>query len=1178
MHPCTANDVFSSLKTTGRPIRVSGGTPAVAALLVSQYSFCSDNASIVILCQNDDAAVEFVTDLESLSGLNDTKESLAIHHFPTWESPVHSPIALSLRTRLQRVAVLSSLVSSTKKKIIVTSIQAACQLTMPISMFLDRSIRLNISDVVESRNALLSSLQDLGYARIDPVEDPGSFVSRGEIVDVFPPGRSKPLRIELFDTMIERIREFDPTTQRTTNNVDEQIEQITISPAREVIINTHTAQCLREKVKELADNSGISRSIRDPLLESIQNGIYPDHCDAWAPLAYKNPSTFWDYLTNPWLVVWNDEPTCLHALDDFKKINLTPPTEKSGSSVVVPPGDYLFRFSKSDLSHIYEKTTLFLDRLDLMTPQEINALNLSTSSFNDRHHILTEPNNDLATGTKRSLGDLEPKLRSWLKSGFKIAAFASTSSQLERMRFLFEERGLPVKQDGKPQPLFISLHRGLLSSGFKWPAEGLVVLTDAEILGKKKNTLNTRYKSTGRSSALKSWSGLNILSDLSIGDAVVHIDHGIGIYQGLIRLDISGAPSDFLMLEYANKDKLYLPVYRLNTIQKYIGSGQSAPLDRLGNQHFTKAKEKVRGAVKKLAVDLIQLYAERQIRKGFQHSQRDAFFSEFEAKFIFDETDDQLAAVDDILSDLASGRIMDRLVCGDVGYGKTEVAIRAAFRAVTDGKQVAVLVPTTVLAFQHEQSFKTRLTDYPITIDSISRFKSLKEQKSTALALAAGKIDIIVGTHRLLSRDIKFSDLGLIIIDEEHRFGVEHKEKLKTLRANTHVLTLTATPIPRTLHMTLAGLRDISLINTPPVDRLPIRTFVSRFDETIIKQAVGFELTRGGQLFFLHNRVQSIHETADKLRTLVKNARIAVAHGQMPDGELEKTMVDFYQKKTDVLVCTTIIESGLDIPSANTIIINRADMLGLSQLYQIRGRVGRGQYRAYAYLLIPAEGDLTEEAKQRLEIIQRFVELGSGFSIANHDLEIRGGGDLLGPLQSGHISAVGFDLYTELLEEAVREIQGKPMLPQESSREPEIKAPFPSFLDEQYVPDVHQRLSFYRRLSSSVDESSLEKLEAELIDRFGPLPTAAQNLLWIIRIKQLLKKAGIDCLTVGEGKISLTSGPISNLNPERAVALVATDPKKYQLISGSKLLSRMDTSNIRDLFFNLEDLMNRLIL
>jgi len=503
--------------------------------------------------------------------------------------------------------------------------------------------------------------------------------------------------------------------------------------------------------------------------------------------------------------------------------------------------------------------------------------------------------------------------------------------------------------------------------------------------------------------------------------------------------------------------------------------------------------------------------------------------------------------------------------------------MRAAFRAVSDGKQVAVLVPTTILADQHEQSFKTRLKDYPLIIESVSRFKSHKKQKTILEAVSKGKIDIIIGTHRLLSKDVKFHDLGLIIVDEEHRFGVEHKERLKTLKTNTHVVTLTATPIPRTLHMALSGLRDISIINTPPVDRLPIRTFVSKADDEVIKRAIEFEINRGGQVFFLHNRVQSIFKVANHIKELIPKANVLVAHGQMPEHELENAMDQFYHKKADILVCTTIIESGIDLPTANTILIDRADTLGLAQLYQIRGRVGRSQQRAYAYLFIPQESGITEEAKRRLEVIQRFVELGSGFSIASHDLEIRGGGDILGPQQSGSIAAVGFDLYTELLEEAIRELQGQPQSEIEMQREPEIKVPFPCYLSEDYILDVHQRLSLYRRFSATTRDEEIDLLEEEMRDRFGNPPPEAQNLLWLIRIKHSLKKTGIESLTAGPEKVSLLPGPQSQFDPVRVISLVAAYPKKYLLKPDSKLVVTVPTQSMRDLFFGLEVLFKELL-
>ncbi len=1184
--------ILRSIQEVPEPVRVHGLTTPSRALLISRFAQeRAGHGPIVVICPSDDAAAELADDIECLSMTIDGRTVSALA-FPTWEQSAYSPIAPSIRTRLSRVSVLARLRSQPRggeALVVVTTLPALGQATLPAPVFDEYSIRLAVDGSVESREALVSRLLAAGYLRVDPVEDPGTFAVRGDIIDVFPPHLEEPVRIELFGDQVEKMRPFEPSSQRAR---DSECASLVLPPAREVLINSRTTPLLRERIKSRADDLGISRAVRDPILASVHDGMYPDHSDAWAPFAYESPATLAEHLPPDSTIVWSDELSTSQNLDEFLEEQRRLGSAPEGSGSILPPVESLFLTGGELDRNLRSSARLFLDQVALADLSELPAADSAPQADelpagteqepppSARHRADVRSNSDLARGTKHSLGELEPKFRLWLKQGFKIVVLASTTSQLERIRFLLDEREIPCrlapKEGGGLLPGVAVLAEGAITEGFRWPAEGLVVLTESDVVGSRHVKRDRNRGSGATSSAGKDWAGLQALSDLAVGDAVVHVDHGIGRYQGLSRLDLSGAPADFLLLEYANRDKLYLPVYRLNVIQKYAGAGAEVTLDKLGSQQFAKTKEKVRDAVKKLAFDLVDLYAQRKIRQGARFSPRDHVLREFEAAFQFDETPDQLKAIDAILQDMETGKVMDRLVCGDVGYGKTEVAMRAAFRAVTEGKQVAVLVPTTVLAFQHEQSFKARYRDYPIRIESVSRFKSAREQKRILEDAAAGKIDVLIGTHRLLSKDVKFRDLALVIVDEEHRFGVEHKEKLKTLKLNTHVLTLTATPIPRTLHMALSGLRDISLINTPPVDRLPIRTYVSKYDEALIQRAIEFELNRGGQVFFLHNRVQTIHEIAKRIGELVPGASVAVGHGQMPEGELEQTMLGFYQKKANVLVCTTIIESGLDLPSANTIIINRADSLGLAQLYQIRGRVGRGQLRAYAYLMIPAEGAVTEDAKRRLEVIQRFVELGSGFSIASHDLEIRGGGDLLGPQQSGHIAAVGFDLYTELLDEAIREIQGKAPAPEESRREPEIKVPHPAFLADQYVPDVHQRLSLYRRFSAAENEAALDVLEQELRDRFGPLPPEAQNLLWLIRIKQLLKQLGVDALTVGPEKASLVPGPSSQLDPIRAIALVSAYPKAYQLTPDSKLVVKIPTASMRDLFFALETLLKQL--
>ena len=1175
--------VLQSLLDLPDPIRVSGASPSAQALIVARLALTK--RPLVVLCPDDELAQTFSADLELFLDLNSVAP-IRVYCFATWEQSPFSPIAPSIKTRLSRLQTLSALAHDAENSVIVCSMASLCQATLPVALFTEFTLKIKRDDSVESREELMRRLLESGYMRIDPVEDPGTFAVRGDIVDVFPTNRAKPLRIELFGDVVEKIREFEPSSQRATPDGPEALTEVFICPAREVLINSKTAGYLREQIKAKADDLGISRAARDPILSSIQAGIYPEHADAWAPFAYAKPETLWDYLPEATTVIWSDELSCEQAWDRFIEDQTDLAKAALESELIVPEVDKLFSWGAALDQRIEKKSRLYLDRLELIQAgdfeksmtedREVPMEGSAPDAISPKHKVSVRPNTDLAQGSRHSLEELEPKFNLWKRQGFGVLILASTQSQVERIKFLLQERSLFSQAGNAPQPSLITLKIGALSQGFRWPAEGLVVLTESEVLGAK-HVKKSKKPASESGSAAKNWAGLQALADLAVGDAVVHIDHGIGRYQGIARLDLSGAPSDFLILEYANKDKLYLPVYRLNVIQKYVASGESVTLDRLGSQNFAKAKEKVREGVKELAIDLVQLYAERKIREGVRFSPRDAVFQEFESKFPFEETPDQSRAIDEILHHMETGQVMDRLVCGDVGYGKTEVAMRAAFRAVSDGKQVAVLVPTTVLAYQHEQSFKARCKDYPFVIDSVSRFKSAKEQKVVLEATREGRVDILIGTHRLLSKDVQFKDLGLIIVDEEHRFGVEHKERLKTLKLNTHVLTLTATPIPRTLHMALAGLRDISLINTPPVDRLPIRTYVSRFDDSLIERAVTFEINRGGQVFFLHNRVQSIFEMANRIQKLVPNAQVGVAHGQMSETELEKAMMNFYQKKSNVLVCTTIIESGLDLPSANTILINRADSLGLAQLYQIRGRVGRGQNRAYAYLLIPEAGAVTEDAKKRLEVIQRFVELGSGFSIASHDLEIRGGGDLLGPQQSGHIAAVGFDLYTELLEEAIREIEGRGGDLEESMIEPEIKAPFSAFLSEPYVPDMHQRLSLYRRFSSAKQDQEIDALEEELRDRFGPLPAEAQNLLWLIRLKIILKQLRIQTLTVGPEKVSLLPAPHSRLDPARAIALVSAHPHQYQLMPDSKFVAKVNTSTLRDLYFSMESLFKGLL-
>jgi transcription-repair coupling factor (superfamily II helicase) len=724
---------------------------------------------------------------------------------------------------------------------------------------------------------------------------------------------------------------------------------------------------------------------------------------------------------------------------------------------------------------------------------------------------------------------LADDLRGWRGEGFTVRLAATDDRHAEHVRQILAEHGLearPVAGVNAPEGLGIVV--GECSAGFEIPAVGLIVLSETEIFGARRRTLKKPRYQRG--------SPIAAFTDLAVGDLVVHEDHGIGRYLGLRTMSVGDRESDFLLLEYAENNHLYLPVDRLELISKYLGGDSGgARLDRLGGASWQRVKESVRAALRDMAEALLKLYAQRAVAEGHGFSPDAAWQREFEEAFRFEETPDQLRAIADAKRDMESPKPMDRLVAGDVGYGKTEVALRAAFKAVADGTQVAVLVPTTVLAQQHWATFADRFAPFPVKVELLSRFRSAAEQKAVVGGLGQGTVDVVIGTHRLLSRDVAFKNLGLLIVDEEHRFGVAHKERLKQFRAAVDVLSLTATPIPRTLYMSLSGVRDMSVIETPPLDRLPIDTVIRRFSKAVVKEALERELARGGQVFFVHNRVQSLPSMVRFIQELVPQARILMGHGQMKERELEATMVKFVSGEADILVSTAIIESGLDIPASNTIIVNRADRFGLAQLYQLRGRVGRERQQAYCYLLVPADGRVDERAQERLRALQEMTELGSGFKLALRDLEIRGAGNLLGAAQHGHIAAVGFDLYSKLLAEAVRELRGDPA---ETGIEPVISVGVEGFLPEEYVPEVNQRLAFYKRLSGAGDPAAVDDLRAELADRFGPLPAPAEQLLDVVRIRVAARPLRVERLEAGQGRALVTFAPSTPLDSERLVGAI----------------------------------------
>jgi transcription-repair coupling factor (superfamily II helicase) len=741
-------------------------------------------------------------------------------------------------------------------------------------------------------------------------------------------------------------------------------------------------------------------------------------------------------------------------------------------------------------------------------------------------------------------------LTAWRRQGERIILVARSEAQGRRLQEILRDHDLGARLTRDlPEPGGIALWTGSLSAGFRIEPLRLTLVTEAEIFGTR--ALPRRRARPREALPFTSF------EDLKEGDYVVHVEHGIAQYRGLHQLTVGGEAGDFLLLHYAGNDKLYVPASKLHLVQRYVGGdgnaaarGTGPALDRLGGTSWARAKERVRASVRELAGELLKLYAARQVLPGYAVAADGTGQKEFDAAFPYEETPDQLQAIRDVKRDLETPRPMDRLVCGDVGYGKTEVALRAAFKVAMDGRQVAVLVPTTVLALQHYQTFCARFANFPMQVELLSRFRSAAEQKAVLRGLADGTVDIVIGTHRLLQKDVRFHALGLLVVDEEQRFGVAAKEVLKHLRREVDVLTLTATPIPRTLHMAMLGVRDISTIETPPEDRLAIRTYVTPSDPQVITEAIQRELARGGQVFFVHNRVESIHGAARQVKRLVPEARLSVAHGQMSEAALEKVMVDFYLRKVDVLLCTTIIESGLDVPSANTILIDRADTLGLAQLYQLRGRVGRDRHRAYAYLLVPAEGGMTEEARRRLQVITELTELGSGFKIASRDLEIRGAGNLLGAEQSGHIAAVGYDLYTQLIQETIRELKGEP---REVPVDPVIRLRADGFIPEHYVPDPTLRLNLYKRLLAVPDAERLRDFAEECTDRFGPIPPEVRWLFTVMELKLQARALRVREIDARREAIRVSFAPDPPVRPETILALLRAERGRLRFLPGDVL-------------------------
>lgn len=1088
-----------------------------------------------LLCADELEADRWETDLNFfLSFRAEEWRKTKLLRLSCWEHSPYRSLQPGIASRLQRIQTLQSVVSSgpDDEWIVIGSLPSAMQRAPQLS-HLTSSLKVSIG-LTLTPEEIESSLIRLGYTRAESVEDPGSFAIRGGLVDVFSPALENPARIEFFDDIVESIRIFNPETQRSIR-VLASGDSVTIIPTREFPCDSENLFSARERLKDWCESTGLPRSSRERVSSLLAQGIVTPEMD---------------YL----LSFFQAEPT--YVSDLFRgvgaKLVIAEPEElESYYEKWVGNELKLFESSKERMQPIPEPATMFGTYADIRSSGswketiEIRQIALKGQESRNSHKIsLPKPAGRAESESLRKLFE-ENREKSQ-----KLVVVANSQAQLDRIAFLLAQQKIQSIQVQRQSDLpnnheLVFLSVGVLSESFAVPENGIVFLSEDAIFGEKKHAPKSKKKRQ---------TPPIVMDDLLAGDLVVHSEHGIGKYVGLQKIKALDSEGDFAAIEYADGDKLYVPVYRLENISRYVGNSESpsAPLDKLGSGSFAKTKERVKAAVKEIAQDLLRVHAERTTREGFSFSPPDDQFREFEAEFPYDETPDQERAIAETIQDMCESRPMDRLICGDVGFGKTEVAIRAAFKAVQDGKQVAVLVPTTILAEQHHATFSQRMKNLPVKIASISRFRSRKEQSEILANLTEGKIDIIIGTHRLLSKDVRFRDLGLVIIDEEQRFGVEHKEKLKQIRVNTDILTLTATPIPRTLQMSLMGLKDVSIIRTPPTDRMSIKTYLSTFDENVIQDAIENELGRGGQVFFIHNRIYDIHQVGELVEKLVPKAKVAVAHGQMPESQLERAMIGFYNRDFNVLVATAIIENGLDVPNANTLIVNRADTFGLSQLYQIRGRVGRSQTRAFCYFLIPSSGAITQEAKERLSVLQRFVELGSGYNIATHDLEIRGGGDVLGQAQSGHIASVGYEMYLELLQDEIHRAKGEKV--SKALDDVEITVPFPALLPNEYVPDMKSRMALYRRLSLVSSEEDCEDAKAELTDRYGPLPDETVTLLGVVRLKLLMRRMGLKSLTLGPKGISIAPGKDPVLEPGTILMLVQSRPREYSILPEGKFV------------------------
>jgi transcription-repair coupling factor (superfamily II helicase) len=1109
-------DLDPTLPSPDRPsLRWIGLTGAATALAIAR---AADSARGPLLVVTRDAAT--AARLEEELGFFTAQDS-GIYAFPGYETLPYdqfSPHPDIISQRLRALARLPAL----KRGIVLVDLPTALQRLPPRTFIDGHALSLKVHEALDLEKFRLR-LTSAGYASVPQVGEPGDFAIRGSLFDIFPMGGDAPLRIDLFDDVIDSIRSFDTETQRSTS----KLERLDLLPAREFSLAPEAIKDFRRRFRTRFQGD----LTRMPLYRDVGEGLAPAGVEYYLPLFFEQTATLLDYLPERATVLLPadheaglaDAWRTLVERHEERRYDIEHPV-LDPVELCVPADEWLQRATA--LPHV------FVGEPPAAEPEQAPAV--PVFDFGSTPAPIAR----LDQRKEETLRAFADRLRA---TPGRVLLAAESPGRRELLLDLLRPFDVAAKVVGSWREFLesdarIGLAVAPLASGVALRDPSLTIYAEEQLFGERARQERRRRRSDRDPAKI-----IQQLADLRPGAPVVHEDYGVGRYTGLTTMDAGGMTAEFLVLEYAGGDKLYVPVQSLERISRYTGApAESAPLHKLGGDQWSKARARAAAKIRDAAAELLDVYARRAARQGHAFAVDDQQLRAFEAGFPFEETVDQMSAINAVVADLRSARPMDRVVCGDVGFGKTEVALRAAFVAVQGGKQVAVLVPTTLLAQQHYETFSDRFADWPVKIELLSRFRAGAQARTALDGLASGKVDIVVGTHRLLQPGVKFKDLGLVIIDEEHRFGVRDKEKLKALRAEVDVLTLTATPIPRTLNMTLGGLRDLSLITTPPAARLSIKTFVSEWNDPTIREACLRELRRGGQVYFVHNSIDTIDRMAGQLTQLVPEARIVIGHGQMRERDLEQVMLDFYHKRANLLLCTTIIESGIDVPTANTIVIDRADRFGLAQLHQLRGRVGRSHHQAYAYLVTPPKNAMTADAARRLEAIESLEDLGAGFVLATHDLEIRGAGELLGEGQSGQIQEVGFALYMELLERAVKAMQaGKtPELEKPLHHGPEIDLHVPALLPEAYLPDVHARLVLYKRISSVQSVTELEDLQAETMDRFGPLPDPAKNLFRIARLRVVAAPLDIERMDLGSGSGSVAFGDETPLDPGALILLL----------------------------------------